>query len=235
MADIGSLIRELRRERGLSQQALGHQIGEPYQRVGNWERGERAPTWDQARALGDFFNRDPNDFYRSKKRGPDGETEPDDNGRTAFQYDDPTEAYTRPWPVPLEDTAAFCPHGCVYFDQAFFEKFDVNPVHCRVIGIRDSSMYPTLPGGSICLVDQRKRELLNGGVYAFKHEGELLIRRVHSRQSRWSEVQWELTADAGDQKPIWWSGEIEVIGAVIWMARMIGSDFATRPELVVAS
>lgn len=234
MADIGSLIRTLRLERKLSQKALGRLVGEPYQRVGNWERGERDPTWDQAAALGKVFERDPKEFYVARRHGGDAERE-EDPADKPFLFDDPTEAYARPWPVPLEDAAAFCPHGCVYFDQAFLDKFNVNPVHCRIVGVRDASMNPTLPAGSICLIDQRRRELRNGDVFAFRHEGELLIRRVRRRQSRWAEAQWELTADAGDQKPIWWGDNVEVIGAVIWTARMVGSDFAPRPELVVAS
>lgn len=85
---IGSLIRELRKERGLSQSALARLICEPFQRIGDWERSERTPTWDQAVELGKAFQREPDAFYRSRKREPDAAAEPTVGAGT----------FSRPWP-----------------------------------------------------------------------------------------------------------------------------------------
>lgn len=43
---IGCYMRQRRRYLGLSQKAIGGQIGTPGQLVGEWERGEVEPTLD---------------------------------------------------------------------------------------------------------------------------------------------------------------------------------------------
>ena len=51
--EIGSLIRRLRREQGMTQQQLAKRLGIPYQSIGQWERGMRNPKIETLQAIAD--------------------------------------------------------------------------------------------------------------------------------------------------------------------------------------
>ena len=53
---IGSIIKELRSEKGLSQQALGKVIGVSQKAIDYWERGINEPKASYIILLADFFN-----------------------------------------------------------------------------------------------------------------------------------------------------------------------------------
>lgn len=53
---IGSIIKELRSEKGLSQQALGKVIGVSQKAIDYWERGINEPKASYIVLLADFFN-----------------------------------------------------------------------------------------------------------------------------------------------------------------------------------
>ena len=223
MDGISELIRQSRVQARLSGKELGQRIGVPQQRVSDWERGRRFPTWEHARALGRFFQRDPMEFYERTGAEPDGNGAP-------FQYASSAQAFSRPWPIPFwGQERGFCPHGCVYFDEDFLEKFDLNPVQCAVIEVRNSSMAPTLPLGSVCLADRRHTSPVEGAIYALERYDDLLIRRA-----REGPHGWVLETDAADYQSVPWNAEIVVVGVIIWTARMLRTDIAERPELVIA-
>ncbi len=52
---LGQNIRQLRQERGLSQEELGLRIGVSKQSVSNWENGNIMPSIDILLRLSDFF------------------------------------------------------------------------------------------------------------------------------------------------------------------------------------
>ena len=154
-----------------------------------------------------------------------------DETTVPFQYAEPVEAYSRPWPVPIRaQNQSFCPHGCVYFDEEFLKRFDINPVRCAVIEVRDSSMAPTLPVGSVCLADRRRTAPEEGKIYAVERRDTLLVRRARRRRQG-----WVLEADSQDYLYLTWDDDIVPIGLIIWTARMIDADIAARPALVVAT
>lgn len=53
---IGSIIKELRSEKGLSQQALGKVIGVSQKAIDYWERGVNEPKASYIVLLADFFS-----------------------------------------------------------------------------------------------------------------------------------------------------------------------------------
>lgn len=48
-------LKELRKEKGLSQQALANELGVHYRTLQNWENGESQIKADKAQQLADFF------------------------------------------------------------------------------------------------------------------------------------------------------------------------------------
>ncbi len=53
---IGQKIKQLRKQRGLTQAGLGQKMFYGHQTVGDWERGRFEPSLRAARALCKFFN-----------------------------------------------------------------------------------------------------------------------------------------------------------------------------------
>lgn len=58
MSEFSSILRNLRRERNLSQQELADKLGISKSTVSMYERGERRPSFDIAEAITEFFGVD---------------------------------------------------------------------------------------------------------------------------------------------------------------------------------
>ncbi len=58
MADFANVLRQLRNERGLSQQELARLLGISKSAVNMYERGERQPNFETLELIADFFNVD---------------------------------------------------------------------------------------------------------------------------------------------------------------------------------
>jgi transcriptional regulator with XRE-family HTH domain len=64
---LGSRIVELRRPRGLSQQALADLLDVSRDRLGNWEGGRNAPTPEDLVVLSEFFGVSVDELLTGKK------------------------------------------------------------------------------------------------------------------------------------------------------------------------
>ena len=69
MAKFSERFKQLRTERGLSQQDMANQLGFTKSRVNMYERGEREPGFDALEAIADYFNVDM-DFLLGKSDIP---------------------------------------------------------------------------------------------------------------------------------------------------------------------
>lgn len=58
MADFARVLRALRTNRGLSQQALADKLGISKSSINMYERGEREPAFETLELIADFFNID---------------------------------------------------------------------------------------------------------------------------------------------------------------------------------
>lgn len=220
---VGGLIRRLRVSHELAGKELAEKTGIRPQRISDYETGKRSPTWKDAVALGWFFRRDAMDFADPRKVGintPSCER-PDTAPDAPFQfYDRGGAVQVTPWPVPVRgEGAGYSPHGCAWFGMDFLAKFNLDPSRCEVVEVRDPSMVPTFPPGSVCLVDLRERELAAGGIFAIEPERGLLIRRATGRSPRWL-----LKADNRSFPALPWKATMNVVGQVVWTARMVGIE-----------
>lgn len=66
MIDIGAMIRQLRDERGFTQEALGNMINTTKQTISNYENNRRTPDYETLEALADVFNV-PMSFFLTKE------------------------------------------------------------------------------------------------------------------------------------------------------------------------
>jgi phage repressor protein C with HTH and peptisase S24 domain len=79
-------------------------------------------------------------------------------------------------------------------------------------------MEPELKEGDLALIDESKRDVLAGGVYAVGVEDTVMVKRVEKRPGA-----LVLRSDNPDYSPIVFSGqELEavcIVGKVIWIGR----------------
>lgn len=157
---------------------------------------------------------------------------PVDRSPTGFHHDDPLKPYAQPVPVPLwGDGEGFCPHGCVYFDRQFLDEQGLDNERCTVIKVENSSMHPSFPPNSICLVARDQRQRKDGQAYAFKRGPDAY---PFIRWLRASGATWLLAAD---DKTIGFDplgDDITLIGRVVWTARMVTGIADLPPDNLAA-
>ena len=227
-------IRELRDALGLTQKEVGARVGLSSAQISRLEKGERPLSVPWMNRLARVLGCTPAELLAEQSSEEPPRTDPASapvarTRQPGFRLVPPGNAYSRPWPVPLWDEgASFCPHGCVYFGEEFLKRLDLDPMRCVVIEVHDSSMSPTFPSGSVCLVDCRYAELVDGVCFAFEQNGDPVI-----RWARNNGTDWLLIADDYSAPYYPWGERTRCIGRVIWTARLINHE--THPKLTNAA
>ena len=77
-------------------------------------------------------------------------------------------------------------------------------------------MEPTLPDGSVILVNRAQRNRSQGRIYVVRTDDGLVVKRCG-----WDGAGWLLASDnpSGAWPPVPWPDDAEVIGEVRWAAR----------------
>ena len=232
MASLSNRIRELREEKGLSMRALAAQLGMDHGYLGRMERGDSDLSLERMRRIARALSVGVTDLLL-----PEDHASPVAGGAPetrihGFERADPAAPYKAPYPIELwGDQAGWSPHGCIYFDRDYLSKFNVNPLHCTMIRVLDSSMSPKLPLGSLCMVDQARRDLAHGAPFAFQYQSAPIIRRLKR-----SGPSWILAADDPDHEFLPLSDDMELIGETVWFCALIpeASLALTNTETVAA-
>ena len=102
----------------------------------------------------------------------------------------------------------------VPFRSSWLRRNRINPRHCQIIGVRGTSMEPTLPDGCSIIVDQNRLELRDGRIYVMRTEEGLVVKRTKLNAQGW----W-LMSDNPAWPPLFLTEETDVIGEVRWAAR----------------
>lgn len=58
MAEISTILKDLRNEKGISQDRLAEELGTTRSAIGNYETGRRLPSYEMAEKIADFYNVD---------------------------------------------------------------------------------------------------------------------------------------------------------------------------------
>ncbi|WP_304306258.1 S24 family peptidase [Pseudacidovorax intermedius] len=102
------------------------------------------------------------------------------------------------------------------FRAEFLRKMGISVGNAVVIDADGNSNEPTIKNGSVVLVNRGDRERLNGALFAFRYDGELLLKRLE----RIDGVGILATADNPDFKPktrVYTDlADFEVIGRAVW-------------------
>lgn len=112
-------------------------------------------------------------------------------------------------------------NNVVAFERGFLRARGGNPEECSIIFARGTSMKPTIPDGSILVVDQSQRDVAHGCIYVFSVGEQLLVKRARWRM----DGRLELVSDNSDEGyPVETFGpeavdELRVVGRVIYFCR----------------
>ena len=97
------------------------------------------------------------------------------------------------------------------FPKALLGEMATRPQVCQCMRISGDAMAPTLPDGSLILVDRLSREWLDGKIYVMETEFGLIARRVKEDEN----VGWAILEHEGeDAAPIPPIGKVNTIGQV---------------------
>ncbi|WP_319764589.1 helix-turn-helix transcriptional regulator [Maridesulfovibrio sp.] len=93
-----------------------------------------------------------------------------------------------------------------------------NPIDMVLMEVYGNSMEPELKEGDIVLLDQSRKDILAGGIYAVGVEDTVMVKRVEKRPG-----QVVLHSDNKDYAPIHLGGDelenVRVLGQVVWVSR----------------
>ena len=93
-----------------------------------------------------------------------------------------------------------------------------NPSDMVLMEVYGNSMEPELKEGDIVLLDQSRKDILAGGIYAVGVEDTVMVKRVEKRPG-----QVVLHSDNKDYAPIHLGGDelenVRVLGQVVWVSR----------------
>ena len=106
----------------------------------------------------------------------------------------------------------------IRFRQSWLRKHGLVARQCKVIGVKGTSMEPTLTDGCSILIDLNRRRRTAGHLYVIRTDDGLIVKRAGKNRAG----NWQLVSDNKDKKE-WptrpWPADAELIGEVKWAAR----------------
>ena len=104
----------------------------------------------------------------------------------------------------------------VWMSRGWMDRLGiVDPARCIAIKVDGPSMEPTLPHGSLVMIDRDRTEPREGGIYAAITADGLVVRRA----VRLPSGTWWLKAEQTEAKCRPWPEDASVIGQAVWKGR----------------
>lgn len=195
--ELGKRLREVRLALGdpLRDDAA-RKLGVSKSSIANYERGERVPdasvleTYRRKYGVdinwlltgdGKMFQRGFNSVSEHFERVRDGELqeviEYEGRGFLEIPMYSSVTAAAGPGSIPAE----YLEMSVVAFDPEYLRDHGANPLHCTVITAKGESMMPSIPDGSLLVVDHSQTSVEHGCIYVFNVSDRLVVKRA-----RWS-------------------------------------------------
>ncbi len=108
--------------------------------------------------------------------------------------------------------------GHLAFREDWLLKYGINHEKADIVEVMGNSMEPTLPDGSLILVDYQRTRRRSNRIFVVRSDDLVLIKRlVKDRHG-----EWLLVSDNNKEyKPVPWPREAVVIGQVMWTGRTL--------------
>lgn len=107
----------------------------------------------------------------------------------------------------------------IAFDRQFLRDKGAAPDHCSVIRARGDSMTPTIPDGSLLVVDHSQREVANGCITVIGVGDDLLVKRIRRRLDGMIELISDNAAYAPEVIAADRLEQLRIVGRVIYFCR----------------
>ena len=108
----------------------------------------------------------------------------------------------------------------IAFDRQFLRDRGASPDQCTVIRARGDSMMPTIPDGSLLVVDHSQREISNGYITVISIGDDLLVKRIRRRLDGLVELISDNAAYAPELIATDRLEQLRIVGRVVYFCRV---------------
>ncbi|MEB3417588.1 XRE family transcriptional regulator [Salipiger marinus] len=119
--------------------------------------------------------------------------------------------------LPISERA----DGVMAFERRFLRDQGATPEQCSLIWARGTSMRPTIPDGSILVVDHSQRSVEHGCIYVFSVSDRLVVKRARWRMDGHLELVSDNTAEGYPVEAFGpeTADDLHVVGRVVYFCR----------------
>lgn len=107
--------------------------------------------------------------------------------------------------------------GRLSFRADFLRNAGANPEETVSVSVKGDSMEPLIPDGALILVNRGATTIINGKVYAFRHHGEVLVKRLYRGNGGFIARPENPAGGYPDMHLSFDDPEIEIIGRAFWV------------------
>lgn len=105
--------------------------------------------------------------------------------------------------------------GSLAFRRDFLASCGVTAGAARILNVKGTSMEPTIPDGSVLLVNSANKEPRNGQIYALAKGNDLVVKRLIKTGDEW--VARSDNQDGNPDFPINDGLQVTVLGRAVWI------------------
>lgn len=107
--------------------------------------------------------------------------------------------------------------GRLSFRLDFLRSAGAAPEETVLVSVKGDSMEPLIPDGALILVNRGATSIMNGKVYAFRHHGEVLVKRLYKGNGGFIARPENPAGGYSDMHLSFDDPEIEIIGRAFWV------------------
>lgn len=110
--------------------------------------------------------------------------------------------------------------GAIAFDPMFLRAQGARPDQCSIIAASGDSMQPSIPDGSLLVVDHSQQEVRNGHIMVVNVGEDLLVKRIRRRLDGLIELISDNPAYAPETLGEGALAQLRVVGRVVYFCRV---------------
>ncbi|PJM72084.1 LexA family transcriptional regulator [Achromobacter ruhlandii] len=206
MPTIHKRIKDLREKLGLSMEQLAERVSVSWQTVQQWENGKTAPKRARLEAVAKALNTTPEFLAVGPLTDPDA-----DEFITVRRLDVRLSAGHGEIVLSEDEMSRLS------FRADFLRSAGATPEQTVSVSVKGDSMEPLLPDGSVILVNRSATTIINGKVYAFRHHGDLLVKRLYKGNGGFIARPENPAGGYPDMHLSLDDPEIDIIGRAFWV------------------
>ncbi|MDH0520843.1 LexA family transcriptional regulator [Achromobacter xylosoxidans] len=206
MPTIHKRIKDLREKLELSMEQLAERVGVSWQTVQQWENGRTAPKRARLEAVAKALHTTPE--YLAV--GP--VVDPDADEFVAVRRLDVRLSAGHGEIVLSEDEMSR-----LSFRVDFLRAAGASPQQTVSVSVKGDSMEPLIPDGATILVNRGATSIINGKIYAFRRDGELLVKRLYKGNGGFIARSENPAGGYEDLHLSLEDPQIDIIGRAFWM------------------